>query len=90
MDVNTASDKINETIKITTDIDRFDKLKKIKLFEAAKNEIDHSKGTLSKELRFMVGHMEKAYKDSLRESNNLKDEIMNLNKLNKELNEKNS
>ena len=55
--------RLIDEVSLRTDIERFGVFKKIRLFEEAKDDINVSKGSISKELRFIVQHMSKAFKD---------------------------
>lgn len=72
--IKKLNNSILETVTTQTDIDKFDLNKKIKLFDEAKASINDSRGTLSKELKFIIGHMVKTVKDLNKQNNILTSE----------------
>lgn len=81
---------ILSSITITTDIDNFPLSKKASLFKELEEKTKSGTGTLSKESRFVISKLYKAFVDICNENSNLKSENRRLSTVNTQLLEKQS
>jgi len=84
--INPTDESILDKITLVTDVDRFSQNKKIQLFKEVNKEIGASKGTISKEIRFVIEKLCKSYESVIQVNNKLTKEIEELKSRKTEVN----